>query len=97
MVVLLLMNNSSFKSAALWIIKIGFFIVPFIPLYVSRVLFFPVYYRKGVCFSGFWLRSLLATWVFLAIFIKNTGLKICTVDCIEHIHINSNFSYDFWS
>ncbi|MEK9170538.1 MAG: O-antigen ligase family protein [Patescibacteria group bacterium] len=63
------MNNSSFKSAALWIIKIGFFIVPFIPLYVSRVLFFPYITGKAFAFRIL-VEIVLATWVFLAIFYK---------------------------
>ncbi len=63
------MNNSTFKSASLWIIKIGLFIVPFIPLYVSRVLFFPYITGKAFVFRIL-VEIAFAAWVFLAIFYK---------------------------
>jgi len=63
------MNNLMFKSAGLWIIKIGLFIVPFIPLYVSRVLFFPYITGKAFAFRIL-VEIALAAWIFLAIFYK---------------------------
>ena len=61
--------SNSFKSVSLWIIKIGLFIVPFIPLYVSRVLFFPYITGKAFAFRIL-VEIAFATWLFLAIFYK---------------------------
>lgn len=63
------MNNSAVKSAALWMIKIGLFVTPFIPLYVSRVLFFPFITGKAFIFRTI-VEIVFAAWVFLAIFYK---------------------------
>ncbi|MBI3046040.1 MAG: O-antigen ligase family protein [Candidatus Harrisonbacteria bacterium] len=56
-------------SAILWIIKGGLFIVPFIPLYVSRVLFFPYITGKAFIFRII-VEVVFAAWVFLAIYYK---------------------------
>ncbi|OHA13806.1 MAG: hypothetical protein A2909_00790 [Candidatus Tagabacteria bacterium RIFCSPLOWO2_01_FULL_39_11] len=56
-------------SAFLWIIKGGLFIVPFIPLYVSKVLFFPYITGKAFIFRII-VEVVFAAWVFLAIYYK---------------------------
>lgn len=63
------MKQESIKSASLWAIKIGAFIVPFIPLYVSRVLFFPYITGKAFVFRII-VEVIFAVWIFLAIFYK---------------------------
>src|SRR3989338_1729491 len=57
------------QSALLWIIKGGLFIVPFIPLYVSKVLFFPYITGKVFVFRII-VEIVFAAWVFLAILYK---------------------------
>ncbi len=57
------------KSATLWLIKIGLFITPFIPLYVSKVLFFPFITGKAFVFRTI-VEIVFAAWIFLAIFYK---------------------------
>ena len=61
------MPNDIFKKTALWVIKIGLFIVPFIPLYISRVLFFPYITGKAFLFRTI-VEIIFAAWVFLAAF-----------------------------
>src|SRR3972149_2393580 len=61
------MTGDIFKKTALWVIKIGLFIVPFIPLYVSRVLFFPYITGKAFLFRTI-VEIIFAAWVFLAVF-----------------------------
>ncbi len=56
-------------SAITTIIKAGLFIVPFIPLYVSKVLFFPYITGKAFVFRIV-IEIVFAAWVFLAIFYK---------------------------
>lgn len=63
------MNNFAFKSAGLWTIKAGLFIVPFIPLYISKVLFFPYITGKAFVFRVA-VEIVFALWVWLAIFYK---------------------------
>src|SRR3989344_6082759 len=63
------MANSTLKSGALWIIKGGLFVVPFIPLYVSKVLFFPYIAGKAFVFRVI-IEVVFAAWVFLAISYK---------------------------
>lgn len=57
------------KTAPLWIIKAGLFIVPFIPLYVSGVLFFPYITGKAFVFRTI-VEIVFAAWVLLAIYYK---------------------------
>ena len=61
------MNNNIYKSISLWAIKIGLFLVPFIPLYVSRSLFFPYITGKAFIFRTI-IEIVFAAWIFLAIF-----------------------------
>lgn len=58
-----------FKSILLWIAKIGLFIVPFIPLYVSQAMFFPFITGKAVVFRII-VELVFALWLTLAIFYK---------------------------
>lgn len=58
-----------YKIVSLWVIKIGLFIVPFIPLYVSRSLFFPYITGKAFVFRTI-VEIVFFTWVFLVIFYK---------------------------
>lgn len=60
---------TSFKTALIWIVKAGLFIVPFIPLYVSRVLFFPYITGKAFVFRTV-VEIVFAAWVPLAIYYK---------------------------
>jgi len=60
------MANSTLKSGALWIIKGGLFIVPFIPLYVSKVLFFPYITGKAFVFRLI-VEIIFFAWLALAI------------------------------
>src|SRR3989338_770089 len=60
------MANSTLKSGALWIIKGGLFIVPFIPLYVSKVLFFPYITGKAFAFRLI-VEIIFFAWLALAI------------------------------
>lgn len=56
-----------YKKASLGIIKGGLFVVPFVPLYVSRALFFPYITGKAFIFRTI-IEIVFASWVFLAIF-----------------------------
>jgi len=57
----------TFKPVALWIIRIGLYIVPFIPLFVSRTLFFPYITGKAFTFRII-VEVACALWVALALF-----------------------------
>jgi len=61
--------RDSFKTILIWIIKIGLFIIPFIPLYVSRSLFFPFITGKAFIFR-FLIEVVFTAWILLAIFYK---------------------------
>lgn len=58
---------SYYQSISLWIIKIGLWIVPFIPLYVSRSLFFPYITGKAFIFRAI-VEIAFLLWLYLAIF-----------------------------
>src|SRR3989338_2177195 len=58
---------SNYKLIPLWIIKIGLWAVPFIPLYVSRSLFFPYITGKALIFRAI-VEVVFLLWVYLAIF-----------------------------
>ncbi len=60
---------STYRNVSLWAIKIGLFIVPFIPLYVSRALFFPFITGKAFAFRMI-VEVIFALWIALAIFYK---------------------------
>src|SRR3989344_468766 len=62
-------KNSELRSISLWLIKAGLFIIPFIPLYVSKVLFFPYITGKAFAFRII-VEVVFAAWIFLAIFYK---------------------------
>ncbi len=59
----------AFKNTNLWIIRIGLYIVPFIPLYISKVLFFPYITGKAFVFRII-VEIIFAAWILLAIFYK---------------------------
>src|SRR3989344_2619506 len=54
-------------QALLWIIRGGAFIVPFIPLYISKVLFFPYITGKAFVFRII-VEIIFAVWIFLAVY-----------------------------
>jgi O-antigen ligase/cytochrome c-type biogenesis protein CcmH/NrfG len=58
-------NLTKFKAVNLWIIRAGIFVVPFIPLYVSRSLFFPYITGKAFIFRTI-VEIIFAAWVILA-------------------------------
>ncbi len=62
-------KNFELRSISLWLIKAGLFIVPFIPLYISRVLFFPYITGKAFAFRII-VEIVFALWVWLAVFYK---------------------------
>lgn len=61
--------NNTYKSLALFVIKAGLYIIPFIPLYISQSLFFPYITGKAFVFRAL-VEIVFAAWVFLAIFYK---------------------------
>ena len=58
--------SNNFKSINLWIIRIGLFIVPLIPLYVSSSLFFPFITGKAFIFRTI-IEIVFLSWVILAV------------------------------
>ncbi len=60
------MRAETVKNISLNIIKIGTFIIPFIPLYISRVLFFPYITGKAFVFRIL-IEIVFAAWVWLAL------------------------------
>lgn len=92
-------------SALLWIIKGGLFIVPFIPLYVSKILFFPYITGKAFVFRII-VEIVFAAWVLLAIFYKEyrprkTPLLIAIAVFIAIVSLATIFGVNpaksFWS
>ncbi|MDP3729217.1 MAG: O-antigen ligase family protein [bacterium] len=63
------MNSAQYKSISVWIIKIGLFIVPFIPLYVAKSLFFPYITGKAFIFRIV-VEIIFAVWIWLALVYK---------------------------
>ncbi|MDP3999589.1 MAG: O-antigen ligase family protein [bacterium] len=63
------MPVNKYKNIGLWLIRIGLFVTPFIPLYVSKVLFFPYITGKAFAFRII-VEVVFAAWIFLAIFYK---------------------------
>ena len=99
------MRNSFLKSAYLLVIRGGLFIVPFIPLYVSKVLFFPYITGKAFVFRVI-VEVVFAAWVFLAIFYKEyrpkkTPLLIALAIFIAVVTLATIFGVNpdksFWS
>jgi O-antigen ligase/Flp pilus assembly protein TadD len=93
------------KSVSLFIIKAGLFIVPFIPLYVSRAMFFPYITGKAFVFRTI-VEIIFAAWLFLAIFYKEyrprkTSLLITVSIFISIVVLATIFSVNptkaFWS
>ncbi len=58
---------NQYRSFALWSTRILLFLVPFIPLYISSVLFFPYITGKAFVFRTL-VEVAFALWIFLAIF-----------------------------
>ncbi len=58
-----------YKAVSLWIIKLGLFVVPFVPLYIASSLFFPYITGKAFLFR-FVVELVFAAWLFLALFYK---------------------------
>ncbi|HEY4499700.1 MAG TPA: O-antigen ligase family protein [Candidatus Paceibacterota bacterium] len=61
------MLSQKLKNALLWVVRIGFWIIPFIPLYVSRSLFFPYITGKAFLFRTI-VEIAFGAWVVLASF-----------------------------
>lgn len=59
----------------MWIIKAGFFVVPFIPLYVSTALFFPYITGKAFIFRAIVEIGFFA-WLWLAVFYREYRPKL---------------------
>ena len=72
------MNQSKLKPVILWVIKIGLFIVPFIPLYVSKMLFFPYITGKAFIFRII-IEVIFAAWLFLVLFYKEYRPKLSPI------------------
>ncbi|MDO8429796.1 MAG: O-antigen ligase family protein [bacterium] len=98
-------NKVTAKSAVLWIIKGGLFIVPFIPLYISKVLFFPYITGKAFVFRIV-IEIVFAAWVFLAILYKEyrpkktyltLALSIFIVVVTLATVFGANSAKSFWS
>lgn len=98
-------NNAAVKSTALWIIKAGLFVVPFIPLYISRILFFPYITGKAFVFRII-VEIVFAAWVFLAVLYeeyrpKKTSLLIALAIFIAVVTLATIFGVNpeksFWS
>lgn len=68
------MREETVKNLCLRIIKGGLFIVPFIPLYISKVLFFPYITGKAFVFRII-VEIVFTAWICLAIFYKEYRLK----------------------
>jgi len=99
------MNPSVYKSISLWTIRAGLFVVPFITLYISRVLFFPYITGKAFVFRVI-VEIVFVAWVWLAIFYKEyrprktyllwaIGIFIAVVTLATILGINPARS--FWS
>jgi len=75
------MDNTLYKKGALFLSKTALFLVPFIPLYVSRSLFFPYITGKAFVFR-FLVELAFVAWIFLVVFYKEyrpkkSSLLIC--------------------
>lgn len=96
---------STLHKTGLWIIKGAIFIVPFIPLYVSRALFFPFITGKAFAFRIL-VEIMLAVWIALAFFYKEyrpkkSILLYALIAFIAIVTLSSllgvNPSRSFWS
>lgn len=63
------MNDQQFKNVLLWIIKVGLFIIPFVPLYIATGLFFPYIVGKALIFRAV-IELIFVLWIALAIFYR---------------------------
>jgi O-antigen ligase/tetratricopeptide (TPR) repeat protein len=61
--------EKNIKNILSWIIKIGLFVVPFIPLYIAADLFFPFITGKAFVFR-FIIEFVFILWLILAVFFK---------------------------
>ena len=98
-----MVNN--LRSIAVWLVKGSFFIIPFIPLYISRSLFFPYITGKNFIFRVI-VEIAFAAWVFLAIYFKEyrprkSPLTIAVLVFIGVVALATIFSLNpsrsFWS
>lgn len=64
-----------YKKTIIWVIKGCAFLIPFIPLYVSRSLFFPYITGKAFVFR-IAVEIVFFSWVFLAVFYKEYRPKL---------------------
>ena len=94
-----------YKKVCIWIIKGGLFLVPFIPLYVSRSLFFPYITGKAFIFRTI-VEIVFFAWVFLAIFYpeyrpRRTALFWSVIGWLAVVTLASvfgeSFLRSFWS
>ena len=60
---------NTYRTVSLWVIKIGLFIVPFIPLFVSQSLFFPFITGKAFIFRTV-VEIVFALWLGLTFFYR---------------------------
>lgn len=99
------MLSQRLKNTLLWVIRIGFWIVPFIPLYVSQSLFFPYITGKAFLFRTI-IEIAFGAWVVLASFYqeyrpKRTPLMIALSIFIIIVSLATLFGVNpvkaFWS
>ncbi|HEY4497210.1 MAG TPA: O-antigen ligase family protein [Candidatus Paceibacterota bacterium] len=94
-----------YKKIFFWIIKGGLFLIPFIPLYVSRSLFFPYITGKAFIFRTI-VEIVFFAWIFLAIFYpeyrpRRTALFWSVIGWLAVVTLASIFGENplrsFWS
>lgn len=99
------MFSPIYKLVAIRVIKIGLFIIPFIPLYLSKVLFFPYITGKAFVFRTI-VEICFTVWASLAIFYeeyrpKKTSLLIAISIFISVVFLATLFGVNparsFWS
>ncbi len=61
--------SSNIKNALLWVVRVGLWIVPFIPLYVASSMFFPYITGKAFLFRTI-VEICFFSWLFLCVFYK---------------------------
>ena len=104
-IAIIVMKKEIIKDISIWFIKTGTFIIPFIPLYVSTVLFFPYITGKAFVFRII-VEVIFSAWIFLAIFYeeyspKKSPLLIAVSIFISAVVLATIFSVNpyksFWS
>ncbi len=100
-----IMSNSLYKSVSLWVIKIALFVVPLIPLFISKSLFFPYITGKAFIFRII-VELVFLAWIPLAIFFKEYRPRknVLTIAILVFIFVVSlatilgvNPTRSFWS